>query len=139
MSESLLFSTATLLKKKPRHRCFLENFSIFSKKHFFKKHLRWLLLQRLSTKKYFTMKGLCNYPFHVLLSRTRANSCMWGFQKEKIGKKSCKINKGCQKNLRFLFKICFTDKPFLVYKKIIYFSESIFPGVTSNIFEEYIG
>ena len=46
---------------------------------------------------------------------------------------------GCQKNLRILFKTRFTGKPFLLYKKIIYFSESIFPGVTGNILEEYVG
>ena len=43
------------------------------------------------------------------------------------------------KKLRFLFKTFFSDKPFLVLqKKIIYFSESIFPGVTGNILEEYL-
>ena len=30
----------------------------------------------------------------------------------------------------------FSDKPFLVYKKIIYFSKSIFPGIAGNILEE---
>ena len=42
------------------------------------------------------------------------------------------------KKLRFLFKACFFDKPFLFYKKIIYLSDSIFSGVTGNILEEYV-
>ena len=32
----------------------------------------------------------------------------------------------------------FFHKQFLIYKKIIYFSESIFPGVTDNILEKYV-
>ena len=105
VSESLLFRTAALLKKKLHHRCFLVDFSIFSKKHFFTKHLRWLLLQRLSTKKYFTMKGLYNYLFHVLLSRTSVNSCMWGFQKKiKFGKKVARSTLAAKKTRGFCSK-----------------------------------
>ena len=43
-----------------------------------------------------------------------------------------------KKWLRFLFKRFFSDKPFLVYKKIIYFSKSIFADVTGNVLEEYV-
>ena len=43
-----------------------------------------------------------------------------------------------KKWLRFLFKRFFSDKPFLVYKKIIYFSKSIFAGVTGNVLEEHV-
>ena len=42
------------------------------------------------------------------------------------------------KKLMFLFETCFSDKPFLVYKKAIYFPESVFPGVTGNILKNYV-
>ena len=60
--------------------------------------------------------------FHVLLSRTSVCLCMWGFQKKKNWEKKLQDQQRLQKKLRFLFKTCFSDKPFLVYKKNIYFS-----------------
>ena len=60
-----------------------------------------------------------------------------GFKKKKIEKEVARSTK-CQKKLGLLFKTCFSDKPFLVYKKIVYFSESIFLGVTGNILEERV-
>ena len=61
-----------------------------------------------------------------------------GVSKRKNWEKRLQDQQRLQKKLRFLFKTCFSDKPFLVYKKIIYFSKSIFPGVTGNILEEYV-
>ena len=76
--------------------------------------------------------------FHVLLSRGSVCLCMQGFQKEKNGKKNIAGSTEAAKNVEkwFLFKIFFSDKPFLVYKKIIYLSKSIFPGIAGNILEE---
>ena len=76
--------------------------------------------------------------FHVFLSRASVCLCMWGFQKEKIVKKKLRDQQRLPKKLRFLFKTRFSDKQFLVNKKIIYFSESVFPGVNDNISEEYV-
>ena len=78
------------------------------------------------------------YMFHVFLSRASVCLCMWGFQKEKIVKKKLRDQQRLPKKLRFLFKTRFSDKQFLVNKKIIYFSESVFPGVNDNISEEYV-
>ena len=61
-----------------------------------------------------------------------------GASKIKNWKKIWKDQQRLPKMLWFLFKTCFSDKPFLVYTKINYFSESIFPGFTGNILEEYV-
>ena len=75
------------------------------------KHLRWLLLQRLSTTKYFKMKCsyITIYMFYLLLSRASVCSCMWGFQKKKkkMEKKYCEINKRCQKSSGFFVQNIF--------------------------------
>ena len=42
------FSPATLLKKRPWHRCFPVNFAKFLKTHFCIEHLWWLLLHKLT-------------------------------------------------------------------------------------------
>ena len=76
--------------------------------------------------------------FHVFLSRASVCLCMWGFQKEKIVKKKLRDQQRLPKKLRFLFKTRLSDKQFLVNKKIIYFSESVFSGVNDNISEEYV-
>ena len=78
----------------------------FFTEHFFTKHLWWLLLQRLSTKKYFKRK--CFYiticMFYVLLV---------GFQKKKKKrKKSGKVKKGCQKSWGFCSKYVFPTNRF---------------------------
>ena len=67
------------------------------------KHLRWLLLQRLSTKKYFKMKCsyITIYMFYLLLSRASVSSCIWGFQKEKNGKKILRDQQRLPKKYRF--------------------------------------
>ena len=82
---SLLLRPATLSKKRLRHRCFLVNFEIFFffTRHLFIEHLWWLLLQSLSTKKYFKMKWvyITINMFHVLLSRTSVYLSMWRFRK----------------------------------------------------------
>ena len=62
--------------------------------------------------------------FHVLLSCISVCLCMWGFQKENIGKKVARSTKVAKK----------VD----VYKKAIYFPESVFPGVTGNILKNYV-
>ena len=77
--------------------------------------------------------------FYVLLSRASVCLCMWGFKKKKMEKIFPDQEEWLRKKwLRFLFKTFFSDKPFLVYKKIIYFSKSIFAGVTGNVLEEYV-
>ena len=63
--------------------------------------------------------------FHVLLSRARI--CLsWGGHKKKKKKKKNRQqvarSKKAAKKLTFLFKTSFSDKPLLVYKRIIYFS-----------------
>ena len=55
--------------------------------------------------------------FHVLLSRTSVYLCMWGFWKSEK-----QDQQRLPKNLKFLFKTCSSNKPFTVYKRIIYFS-----------------
>ena len=63
--------------------------------------------------------------FHVLFRCASVDLCMKGFQKKKkkkkIGKK-LQDQQMLQKKLRFLFETCFSEKPFLVYETIIYFS-----------------
>ena len=61
-----------------------------------------------------------------------------GVSKRKNCKKKLRDQQRLPKKLRFLFKTRFSDKQFLVNKKIIYFSESVFPGVNDNISEEYV-
>ena len=43
-SEAVARRPATLLKKKPWHRCFHVNFTKFLRTHFLTEHLRWLVL-----------------------------------------------------------------------------------------------
>ena len=138
MPESLLFRAATF--KRLRHRCFLVNFSIFLRNIFYTKHFQWLLLQRFSTKKYFKLSvNITIYMLHVLLSRASVCLCMWGFQKEKKWKKIiARSTKAAKKVEVFVQNIFFRQTVFSFTKKIIYFSESIFPGVTGNILEEYL-
>ena len=118
VSGSLLFWTVTFFKKETPAQVYL--------------------LQRLSTKKYFKIKCLyiTIYMFHVLLSRASVCLCMCGFQKEKFSKKLRDQKKAAQKVEVFVQNMFF--RQFLVYEKIIYFSESVFPDVTGNILEEYV-
>ena len=64
--------------------------------------------------------------FHALLSRTNVYLCMWGFRKSEK-----QDQQRLPKKLKFLFKTCSSNKPFTVYKRIIFF-----PGGTGNILEE---
>ena len=58
--QSLLFNkvaglrSATLLKKRLRHRCFLVNFAKFLETRFIIDHLRWLLLKLINGTLSFT-------------------------------------------------------------------------------------
>ena len=62
--------------------------------------------------------------FHVLLSRARIYLSCGGLKKKKKKKNRQKVARltKAAKKLTFLFKTCFSDKPLLVYKRIIYFS-----------------
>ena len=73
---------------------------------------------------------------YYLVVQAFAYAC-GGFKRKKFEKEVARSTKW-QKKLEFLFKTCFSDKPFLVYKKDVYFSESIFLGITGNILEEYV-
>ena len=50
------------------------------------------------------------------------NACR--FQKIKNQKKSCKVNKECQK-VEVFFKTCITHQPLLLYERIIYFLKCV--------------
>ena len=65
----------------------------------------------------------------MLLSRTSVYLCMWGFRKSE---RKLQDQQRLPKKLKFLFKTCFSNKPFTVYIK----ESFIFPGVTGNILEE---
>ena len=52
---------ATLLKKRPRHRCFPVNFVKFLIAHFFIEHLWWLLLQLQKQRKKGRLKSRSLY------------------------------------------------------------------------------
>ena len=60
-----------------------------------------------------------------------------GFKKKTLGKK-LQDQQRLPKKLMFLFETCFSDKPCLVYKKAIYFPESVFPGVIGNILKNCV-
>ena len=76
--------------------------------------------------------------FHVLLSCTSVYLWTWGFQKENIAKKKLQDQQRLSKKLRFFIQNMLFWRAVLVYKKIIYFTGSIFPVVTGNILEEYV-
>ena len=118
-----VFEACNFTKKGFRHRCFLVNFAIFFTKHVFLWNTSGGCFCKNFSTKNFRMKCvyITIYMLHVLLSRTSVYLCMWGFQKEKNWKKVARSPKAAKK-LKFLFKTCFSNKPFIIYKRIIYFS-----------------
>ena len=85
------------------------------------------------------MKGLYNYLFHVLLSRTSVHSCMWGFQKKiKFGKKVARSTLAAKKTRGFCSKHVLPTNRFQFIKKSSTFS-SLFFQVFGNVLEEYVG
>ena len=61
VSARMCLRPATLLKKKPWHRCFPVSFAKFLKTSFLSEHLRWLLLKMLFVKSTRTM-----FPSRIL-------------------------------------------------------------------------
>ena len=59
-------------------------------------------------------------------------------KKKKMEKNIPRSTMAAKKMVEVFVQKIFSDKPFLVYKKTIYFSKSIFAGVTGNVLEERV-
>ena len=124
VSGSLLLRPATLLRKESPAQvfsCEFCNFFFFLRNIFFDRKL-----PMADPAKIYQLKNISKWSvfielsimFHQLLSRTSVYLCMWQFRKLE---KKLQDQQRVPKKVKFLSKTCFSNKPFTVYKKIIYF------------------